>query len=62
MSGSINHFYGSVNKCLLSAKLMALIVSALDHRLIVRKAGILSEDDKRGVERSVAKLLSKSGS
>ena len=44
-----------------SQSIVRMKLFTLDHRLIVRKAGTLSEDDKNGVERSVLELLGKSG-
>jgi len=44
-----------------SQSIVRMKLFTLDHRLIVRKAGTLSEDDKIGVERSVLELLGQSG-
>ena len=44
-----------------SQSIVRMKLFTLDHRLIVRKAGTLSEDDRTGVERSVLELLGKSG-
>jgi mRNA interferase MazF len=42
-----------------SQSIVRMKLFTLDHRLIVRKAGTLSEDDKSDVERSVLELLGK---
>ena len=44
-----------------SQSIVRMKLFTLDHRLIVRKAGTLGEDDKMGVEHSLLKLLGKSG-
>jgi len=45
-----------------SQSIVRMKLFTLDHRLIVRKAGSLGEEDKMGVERSLLELLGKSGS
>lgn len=44
-----------------SQSIVRMKLFTLDHRLIVRKAGTLSQDDNMRVEHSLLKLLGKSG-